>query len=337
MQTPDVAGLSKQLRTTRTQWQRLIWGTDHDVLYPKLPAGGDAVQWLLKRMLRHSESVLVPIFGPDGERHADLCEKIGADVMTLEQKFGEVFDQETIIAELRQRKPSVLLIAHGDSRIGQLQPLYKLGRVCLELDILFLVDVSATSGIVPIHADEWYVDAILTGTASEQSGKEQPLAINEQVAARICGTIESRIDAEDLVLMVDTLKLPGFICNRLGRTSLKDQELNEIYAIRKGNVVSIEAALNEIGIRLYGQQSSRLPSVICIEIPAGVEAQKLQERCRTEYGMTCHSYRPSAQSIPLLVFELQDGLRRSRDDVLEWLVALESALANEGYEVNKEE
>lgn len=166
---------------------RLLWSTGLDIVYPKLGADENAAQWLLRKLLRHSESVLIPIYGEAGELLVDICEKLGSDVITAEQARGAVFEQEELMAELRRRRPSVLIMAHGDLTTGQLQPLDKLGRTCRELDILFLVDVSATTGEVPILADEWHIDALLTGLGKNTAfpGSMLPIAFNDQIKARI--------------------------------------------------------------------------------------------------------------------------------------------------------
>lgn len=154
------------------------------------PAPGDTLQViesLLVSLIKPSESVLVPVYGPQGHTIAELCEQSGADAIVLEQKWGSAFEPEKIIRELRRRRPPLIVVAHEESGTGVRQPLEEIGRVCQELDILFVADCSATFGRVDVRSEEWHLDATI-GTGYHipaLPASLTPVSYNERVLAKL--------------------------------------------------------------------------------------------------------------------------------------------------------
>lgn len=64
----------------------------------------------------------------------------------MECGWGTVFDPSDIIQEMKQVKPRIVAMVHGETSTGRLQPLEQIGEACRELDALFIVDAVATIG-----------------------------------------------------------------------------------------------------------------------------------------------------------------------------------------------
>ncbi len=351
MQTPDVALHNLQLRAGNldnerlskeraSDWIQLLWGTRHEIMFPGLDSGGNAAGWLLERLLRHSESVLVPIYGNGGEALADICEKLGADVVTVERERGNVFQQDALIAELRRRKPSMLIVAHGEIATSQLQPLDELGRACRELDILFMVDVAATSGIVPINADDWHADAIATGPTTYLTGSAilQAIAYNDSIKARLRGDFEpSQGDREHPILPFDFRRILDAVAYRVGRPIGEEEDLVESFERRKRNDEALRAGLRALGLTLHGKQESRLPSAQCIEIPEGLDADSLRQRLQGEFDIPCHAWRTSTSKPALLAIEIEAARIQNLEAAVGWLEKIGKAFEEEGYDSRADE
>ena len=54
----------------------------------------------------------------------------GGDVRYLRKEIGNVFTLEEIEEALKEHKPSVMFITHGESSGGVLQPLEGMGPLC---------------------------------------------------------------------------------------------------------------------------------------------------------------------------------------------------------------
>lgn len=126
------------------------------------PAAGsheEVMDAILASLIRPSETVLVPVYGPRGQSIADLCERIGADPVMLMKEGDETFDMDSLEIELRRRRPAAVVVSHGEPRSSGCREMEEIGCLCQELDILFVADCGATFGTIPVMAEKWHLDA----------------------------------------------------------------------------------------------------------------------------------------------------------------------------------
>lgn len=88
--------------------------------------------------------MLIPIFGRFGHLLHEIAERCGAEVFVLEKLWGSVFEPEEVIAAMETFKPHVVVMVHGETSTGRVQPLADIGRSCRRMDALFIVDTVAT-------------------------------------------------------------------------------------------------------------------------------------------------------------------------------------------------
>lgn len=149
----EVMDMLRQVFQTKNHWAYPVDGTSR--------SGLEAV---LCSILEPGDRVMVPIYGRFGHLFAEICERYGAEVHTIECPWGEVFEPGHVIAEMKKIKPKVLAMVHGETSTGRMQPLAEIGRACREQDVLFVVDAVASIGGADVRTDEWYIDALVAGT-----------------------------------------------------------------------------------------------------------------------------------------------------------------------------
>src|SRR6185437_8520074 len=141
------------------------------------------IEAILVSLLAPGERVLVPIFGRFGHLLAEIAQRCGAEVATIEAEWGTVFDPAAIEAAIRKHDPRVVAIVHGDTSTTMAQPLEELGATCRARDIILYADATATLGGMEVAVDRWQVDAISAGLQKCLSGPpgSAPISINERV------------------------------------------------------------------------------------------------------------------------------------------------------------
>jgi (S)-ureidoglycine-glyoxylate aminotransferase len=102
----------REIFKTKNEWTMLVDGTSR--------AGIEAV---LCSILRPGDKVLVPIMGRFGHLLAEIAERVGAKVHTIEVPWGEVFTPEQIEKAIVDVKPHVLAMVQGDTSTTMNQPL----------------------------------------------------------------------------------------------------------------------------------------------------------------------------------------------------------------------
>merc|ERR1711892_1548757 len=115
-------------------------------------------------MLEPGKTVLVANNGIWGGRSQDMARRQGGTVKEITTPTGTCFTLEQISAGVKEHKPDLLFVTHGESSTGVLQPLEGLGQLCHENNCLLAVDTVASLGGTPVHADQLEIDIIYTGS-----------------------------------------------------------------------------------------------------------------------------------------------------------------------------
>lgn len=148
----ETMALYRRVFKTQNQQTMLIDGTSR--------AGIEAV---LVSVIEPGDKILVPIFGRFGHLLAEIAERAGAQVHTIEVEWGQVFQPEQVEAAIKAVGPKVVALVQGDTSTTMLQPLKDIGAICRKHDVIFYSDATASIGGNPFETDEWQLDAVSVG------------------------------------------------------------------------------------------------------------------------------------------------------------------------------
>merc|ERR1711872_278390 len=126
--------------------------------------GHAAMECVMTNMLEPGKTVLIANNGIWGIRSADMARRQGATVKEITTPTGTCFSLDQIAAGIKEHKPDLLFVTHGESSTGVLQPLEGLGSLCHENNCLLAVDTVASLGGTPVYADQLKIDVIYTGS-----------------------------------------------------------------------------------------------------------------------------------------------------------------------------
>ena len=167
----ETMALYRAVYQTENQWTLLVNGTAR--------AGIEAC---LGSIVAEGDTVLVPTFGRFGHLLAEICTRVGGKIVTIEKEWGHVFELDEVAEAIRQHKPKVVAMVHGDTSTTMAQPLQGIGAVCRENDALLYVDATATLGGMSVAVDKWQVDAVSAGLQKCMSGPpgSSPVTIGDR-------------------------------------------------------------------------------------------------------------------------------------------------------------
>ena len=116
-------------------------------------------------LVEPGDRMLVCVNGVFGGRMADVAERAGAQVTTIERPYGEVLDPGRGAAGGEAGAPACGGDRAGGDVDGDWQPLEEVAKVVREADAgLILVDAVTSLGGVPLEVDGWGLDAVYSGT-----------------------------------------------------------------------------------------------------------------------------------------------------------------------------
>ncbi len=281
----ETMALYRQVFRTANEWTFLVNGTAR--------AGIEAC---LGSIVSPGDRVLVPKFGRFGHLLAEICRRVGGEIVTIETKWGTVFELDRIADAIREHKPRVVALVHGDTSTTTVQPLEGVGAVCRENDALLYVDATATLGGMPVNVDEWQLDAVSAGLQKCMSGPpgSSPISIGE----RAVEVVRKRKHIEGGIRPADYVAATGPIIssNYLDLGMLMDywsplrlnhhtESTTMLYAARECARVVLEEGLDNgyarhaaasralrgglraMGLRLFGDEAHRMTNVTGVFIP----------------------------------------------------------------------
>ena len=317
------------------------------------------IEAALVSLLEPGDRVLVPVFGRFGHLLAEIAERCGADVHTLDAEWGTVFEPETIEDAVRTVQPKVLAIVQGDTATTMCQPLADLGEICRRHDVLLYCDATASLGGNTFETDAWGVDVVTAGLQKCLGGPSgsAPITIGPRAVEIIEGRrhVEAGIRAEgdvprgrriasnylDLAMIMDywgekrlnhhteaTSMLYGAReCARL----LVEEGLDAAVGRHRLHGAAMLAGVRGLGLTVFGDVEHKMTNVVAVMIPDGVDGDGARAAMLHDYGIEIGT---SFGPLHGKVWRIGTmGHNARKDAVLVTLAALEQVLRAGGASV----
>lgn len=303
-----------QLMNETMEMLRDVFQTKNQWAFPIDGTSRSGLEAVLCSVIKQGDKVLIPIYGRFGHLLTEIAERNGAEIHIIECEWGEVFEQEVIIEEMKRVKPDVLAIVHGETSTGCMQPLDQIGPACRELDVLCIVDAVATIGGTDVKVDEWQLDAVIGGTQkclSVPSGMA-PITYNDRVERVVAARkkvergISTEADQKDVLNPIrsnyfDLSQLQDYWGPR--RLNHHTEATSMLYALREGVRIVLQEGLEErfvrhrfhekaliegikaMGLELFNDVPWKLPMVTCVKIPDGVDGESVRMMLLHQFGI----------------------------------------------------
>jgi len=153
MATPLLGHLDPQFLEILNETQemlRQVFRTKNALTFPISGTGMAGMEACVVNLIEPGDRMLVCINGVFGQRMADVAQRAGAVVTSIERPWGQVFDLEQIRDAVKRVRPKVVGIVHAETSTGAWQPIAGLGDLCHESDALLLLDTVTSLGGVPV-------------------------------------------------------------------------------------------------------------------------------------------------------------------------------------------
>ena len=341
--------LYRQVYRTTNHWTLLVNGTAR--------AGIEAC---LGALVSPGDKVLVPKFGRFGHLLAEICRRVGGEIVTIETEWGTVFETGHIADAVREHRPKVVALVHGDTSTTTVQPLEGIGAFCREHDALLYVDATATLGGMPVNVDEWQLDAVSAGLQKCMSGPpgSSPVTIGER-AAEVVGKrkhIEGGIQPAGYVAAGGPIIGSNYLDLGMLMDYWSPQRLNHhtesttmLYAAREcARIVlkegldngfarhdlasrALRGGLEAMGLGLFGDAAHRMTNVTGVFIPEACgDGEAIRSELLHDFGIEIGtSFGPMAGKI-WRIGTMGHVCRKA--NVLRCVSALDAVLRRNGFE-----
>lgn len=343
----QVMALYRGVFRTENPWTMLVDGTSR--------AGIEAI---LLSAIRPGDKVLVPVFGRFGHLLCEIARRCRAEVHTIEVPWGEVFSPDMIEDAIKQVRPRLLLIVHGDTSTTMLQPLAELGEICRRHQVLFYTDATASLGGNTLETDAWGLDAVSAGLQKCLGGPSgsSPVTLSPQFAKQIRRRkcieqgirTEDHADGDEEMIYSNYFDL-GMIMDYWGpeRLNHHTEATSMLFAARECARVMLEEGLDHgiarhalhgsallagiqgMGLAVFGDLKYRMNNVLGVVIPTGIAGEQVRQLMLNDFGIEIGtSFGPLNGKIWRIGTM---GYNARKDCVMQTLVALEAVLNRLGF------
>jgi (S)-ureidoglycine-glyoxylate aminotransferase len=345
----EVSELYRGVFQTQNRWTLLIDGTAR--------AGIEAA---LASLIEPGDRVLVPVFGRFGHLKVEIAKRCGADVRAIVTEWGTVFPAESLEKAVREYKPKIVAVSHGDTSTTMAQPLSALGDFCRKHEAILYVDATATLGGMDLPADAWQLDVVSAGLQKCLGGPSgsAPLTLNERAEKRIqrrkhveAGLREKnqpegegpviRSNYFDLAMIMDYWSDKAlnhhteatsmlYAARECGRILLQEG-LPKAFARHALASKALTAGISAMGLKLFGDQKHKMPNVTGVQIPEGVDGDKVRRALLAHFNIEIGT---SFGPLHGRVWRIGTmGYNARPDAVLVTLGALEAVLSQEHFKL----
>jgi alanine-glyoxylate transaminase/serine-glyoxylate transaminase/serine-pyruvate transaminase len=295
MATPLLGHLDPQFLAIMNDVQgmlRAVFGTENPFTIAISGTGSAGMEAALVNVVEPGDKVIVGVSGVFGTRLAEIVGRCGGVLVKLEVPWGQVFPLERIEEALkREGKVKAVALVHAETSTGAQQPLEGLGKLCRDHGALLVVDTVTSLGGIPVEVDRNGIDVCYSGTQKCLSCPPglAPLTLSpralDAVRARKSKVQSWYLDAS---LIADywadgkrayhhTAPISMVYALREALRIVLEEGLEARFARHRRHSAALMAGLAELGCTPNAAEGHRLPSLNCVQTPAGVEEAPIRK------------------------------------------------------------
>ena len=275
----------KLMEEIKAGLQRLFNAPDHACV--PLPAPGTAgMEAAIMNLLEPGDRAVIAINGAFGGRMADMADRAGATVVTVDHDWGKPVDLARVEAALAEAPTKVLAFVHAETSTGVRSDAGSLCAVARKHGALSVVDCVTSLGGIAVDVAGWDADVVYSGTQKCLSAPPglAPIALSKRAQAAISGR---KTKVRNWLL--DFNLLMGYWGGDGGRTYHHTAPINALYGLHEALVAIFEegqqaaivrharlhealvAGLEAAGLKMLVAEKDRLPQLNTVLVPDGVD------------------------------------------------------------------
>jgi alanine-glyoxylate transaminase/serine-glyoxylate transaminase/serine-pyruvate transaminase len=303
MATPLVGHLDPAFLTIMNEVQamlRAVFQTQNPFTIAISGTGSAGMEAALVNVVEPGDTVIVGAAGVFGNRMADIVGRCGGTLVKLEVPWGQTFPKEIIAAALEKAgKVKAVALVHAETSTGAQQPMEGLGQLCHDHGALLVVDTVTSLGGVPVTVDAWGADVVYSGTQKCLSCPPglAPLTLSPRALEVVKGR-KTRCPSWylDLGMIADywadgkrayhhTAPISMVYALREALRLVLEEGLEPRFARHRRQSRALLAGLAALGCTPNAPEGHRLPSLNCIQLPAGIDEAAIRKALLTEFDI----------------------------------------------------
>ena len=316
-----------------------VYQTQSD-LYILTSSGTGAMEAAVANTLSPGDRVLCATAGVFGDRFGQIAELYGVDVVTLRFPYGTAVDPDKV-REALDANPDIkaVLVAHNETSTGVAHELHEIAQVAKgEFDKLLLVDGISSVCSLPLPTDAWGCDVVVS--ASQKGWMLPPglafISFSERAweAHAVSKMPRFYFDASTYKRYYDmgqppyTPALSAMFALDLALEKILQEGIGRVFERHADIGRMTREGVKGLGLSLFPEESVASNTVTAVNVPDGVDAQRLLSSMSDDYGVVLAA---GQQSLRGKIFRIGHMGACSPDEIQAVLDALEQVLPEVGF------
>jgi len=318
--------------------------TRNEMTFAVSGTGSAGMEACVVNLIERGDAMLVCINGVFGKRMADVAERCGAEVSTVEVDWGKAFAPQQIADALDKRPAKVVGIVHAETSTGVCQPLEEISQIVHDHGALLLVDAVTSLGGMKVDVDGWRIDACYSGSQKCLSCPPglAPVTFNE-AAMNVIANRKTKVQSwyldmsmirrywgtERLYHHTAPVNMNYALLESL--RIIQEEGLEARWRRHATNHKILKVGLAAMGIRYLPEPGYELPMLNAVSIPQGVDDLAVRKQLLNEFnieiGGGLGDFKGKAWRIGLM------GSACTLSNVMLALAALEKSLTDQGVKL----
>ena len=322
---------------------RKVFKTENELTMAISATGSAGMETTVVNLIEPGDKMLVCINGVFGMRMADVAERAGAEVFTVERPWGEVFTPEDLRPIIEAEKPKVVGIVMAETSTGACQPLPEISELVHANDGLLLVDAVTSLGGMNVEVDKWGIDVIYSGSQKCLSCPPglAPISFSPS-AVEVLNNRKTKVRSWYLDLsMLSNYWSEDRVYHHTAPINMTyalyealrvilEEGLDNCFERHRKNHLALKAGLEALGFEYSADPHHQLPMLNAVKIPDGVEdaviRNGLLNRFGIEIGGGLGAFKGKVWRIGIM------GHAARQNNVLTFLAALEQLLDEHDFQ-----
>jgi len=349
MATPLVGHLDPEFLQLMDRIQKMLrelFRTRNPMTLPMSGTGSAGMETCFVNLLEPGDRAVIGVNGVFGARMVEVARRCGAEVTAVEAPWGEIVDEERMVAAIRQTEPRLVALVHAETSTGVWQPVEETARAAREAGALMVLDCVTSLGGCPVEIDGWGIDAAYSGS---QKCLSCPPGLSPVTFGERAMEVVSRRKTSVRSWYLDLGLLAGYwggerVYHHTAPISMNyalyealrivsEEGLEKRFARHRRNHEALVAGLDALGLELASQAGHRLWMLNAVRVPEGVDEasvrQELLELHGIEIGAGLGPLKGRIWRIGMM------GTSSSPNHLMLCLAALESALRSRGARIGE--
>ena len=273
-----------------------VFMTENDV-YLITGSGTSAMDMAISNTVDKGDKVLTITNGNFGERFCKIAEVYGAEVIKLENEWGDNAKPEQV-KEILEENPDikVVTVVHNETSTGVKNPIEEIGNIVKDYDALYVVDTVSSLGGDYVDVDKFNIDICVTGSQKCIAAPPGMAAISvSEKAWDVINATETKsfyLDIKAYKKRYETKKetpyTPSVSLTYAMNEALEivlDEGLENRFKRHEKLAKATIAGLEAMGIELFAKEWARSVTVTSAKYPEGITDSEFRGLLANKYGI----------------------------------------------------